>query len=146
MNWASLFVEFIYCTVATGFLALIFRAPYKTIPVSAVAGGFGWVVLSLLGGKLPAYLIATSVLAIFGEVSARLMKKPATLFTHVAVIPLVPGMGLYRTMLYLIDGHTQEGLAVGVETLLEIGMMAMAIGFTSIAFRRAVRKRPGNAR
>jgi uncharacterized membrane protein YjjB (DUF3815 family) len=141
VDWGTLLLQFFYSAIATGFFALIFHAPYKTIPFNALAGGAGWVLWQLLGEKLPAFFIVTVLLTVWSECAARWMKKPATLFTHVAIIPLIPGVGLYRTMTYFINGQVSEGLALGAETLVSIGIIAMAIGFTSLMFRWVMRRK-----
>ncbi len=127
--------EFFLCVASALFFAVLFRAPRATLPVSAAIAGLGWVVFRLMGGSLPAYFVATLMMALLGEIAARVWKRPATLYIHPAVIPLVPGGGLYQTMLYLVEGDTQLGLAEGSRTLLAIGMMALAIGVASLIFR-----------
>ncbi len=140
MDAAAYLQGFIYSTIATCFFGFIFRAPVKTIPISAIAGGAGWVLLNLLDRTLLSYFIAATAVTVFGELCARFMKKPATSFLYVMVVPMVPGVSLYRTMLHVVSGHTQEGIEMGAYTMLSIGMIAMAIGFTSLMFRRFARR------
>ena len=65
--------------------------------------------------------------ALYAEIAARLTKSPSTQYLACAIIPLVPGSGLYRTMYAVAMGHldvfptelrqtarTAAGLAVGI--------------------------------
>lgn len=141
MTWTEALLEFALSALASVLFAVLFRAPRKTLPVVGVIAGLGWVAFRAMGGTLPAYFFATLGIAVAGEIAARALKMPATICTHVAVIPLVPGVGLYETMLHLVEGDTATGLAVGARTLLAIGMIAMAIGVASLLFKYFPRKR-----
>ena len=43
------------------------------------------------------------IVALFSEIMARICKVPATIFIVVGCFPIVPGKGIYQTMLYLIS-------------------------------------------
>lgn len=133
--------EFVFSFLGALFFARLFKAPLKTIPASAAVGGVGWLCYRYLGEGLLAFFIASMVIAACGEILARLYKKPATIFIHTAVIPLVPGLGLYRTMLHLVEEQYIAGLMQGVNTLLGMGCIAMAVGVVSLLFKY-VRPKP----
>ncbi len=111
--------------------ALLFRMRKKLIP---------WAVLGALL-TLTVYVICLRYLhhaffqnlfpalcgALYAEVLARLTKSPATQYLICAIIPLVPGGGLYYTMYAFVTGNmetfhteltqtarTAAGLAVGI--------------------------------
>ena len=66
---------------------------------------------------------------------ARLMRCPVTGYVLVALIPLVPGGGIYYAMRWCLAGDTQQFLSTLVETF---GMaLALAVGsmLTSSLFR-----------
>jgi uncharacterized membrane protein YjjB (DUF3815 family) len=140
MDLIFLLKGFVLSTVATCCFGLIFRAPVKTIPFSAAVGSLGWVLLEQADRSLPAYFLVTAAITIFSECFARLMKKPANSFIYVTLPPMVPGVSLYRTMLHLTSGRLQEGIEMGAHATLSIGMIAMAIGFTSLVVRRVTRR------
>lgn len=66
-------------------------------------------------------------LSLLGELFARVCKTPATTFIVCALIPLVPGGGMYYTMLEVIRGDVQEALSKGFETLSIAGALALGI-------------------
>ena len=53
------------------------------------------------------YFAGTTFVAMIGEIFARKFKMPATTFIFPAVIPMVPGFGLYQTMLALVQNEIQ---------------------------------------
>ena len=60
------------------------------------------------------------------------------------VIPIVPGYGLYQTMEYMVQSDYSSALAIGMETLLVAGAIAMSLGFTTV-FARAMLRRHAKA-
>lgn len=61
--------------------------------------------------------------------------SPALCLFSRGVIPLVPGVGLYRTILTFVEGDTLSALSIGVETVLIAAIMAMTIGVSNVAVR-----------
>jgi uncharacterized membrane protein YjjB (DUF3815 family) len=92
-----------------------------------------------------AYLTAAAFGVLYAELLARRLKTPATLFVIPAIVPLVPGVGLYNTMRYVVDGEYNQAVSTGVFTLLAICGIALAVTITSVLFSAfAVRKKGKN--
>lgn len=128
--------DFFICIPAAAFFAILFKVPSKSVLVSAVLGSAGYVVYEListyLGSIITGYFIATLLMAVCSEILARVMKMPTTVFIIPAIIPLVPGLGLYNTMMYLVQGQDAKAGQTGISTIMAIIAMAMALVFTSI--------------
>lgn len=135
MSWLFL-KDFIFCVPAAAFFAFLFRVPRRAIALCAVLGGLGYLIYEcatpLLGSSMAGYFLGTLFMAICSEILARIMKMPATIFVIPAIIPLVPGVGLYNTMMYLIEGQSKQAVQTGTDTILAIIAMAMALVLTSI--------------
>lgn len=135
MSWMYL-KDFLFCVPAAVFFAFLFRVPRRAIAVSAILGGLGYLIYDisapLLNSAMAGYFFGTLFMAVCSEILARIMKMPATVFVITAIIPLVPGVGLYNTMMYLIEGQTQQAGQTGIDTILAIIAMAMALVITSI--------------
>lgn len=69
------------------------------------------------------------------EIAAMLLKSPSTVFSCVAVLILVPGVDIYRTVSMLVFGQYGAGAQTGVRALLSIGAMAMAIALSALVMR-----------
>ena len=74
-------------------------------------------------------------LALASEILARQCKTPVTTFLVCALIPLVPGGGMYRTMLAAIRGDAQNTLNMGLQTLSIAGVLALGILLVSTIMR-----------
>ena len=120
---------------ACAFFALLFHAPRRSILPAMLAGvgTYGlylwleWRGLSAGFASFAASLVAAAAAELF----ARRMRMPATIFASIAVIPLVPGGGLYRTMLLLSESDYPAAASKGVETLLIAGGIAVALALAA---------------
>ena len=137
MHWS---VQIISCALAAFFFALLLNQPRKTMLFSALFAGLGYGIFLLLGQSTLGYFCATLFIGVACEICARLMKKISTLFITSALIPLVPGVGLYRTMRYLVQGEYHMAISCGTETLMGICAIALGITISSVLFAN-IRKR-----
>lgn len=106
---------------------LIFRMKLDKLFLGAVGGGLTWIVYLLVkqwnSDVFIGFLISTIFATIYAEVLARVKKAPTTIFVLPAVVPLIPGSGLYYTMQAAILGNFNEFQTMGIQTL----KMALAI-------------------
>ena len=131
MNW---WIQLIACGVAAASFSVLLHQPRNTILVSSLVSVLGYGVFLLLRQTTLAYFLASLLIGLSCELSARLMKRVATLFVTGAIIPLVPGVGLYRTMRFIVDGQYSQAVQTGAATLLGICGIAMAITISSVLF------------
>jgi len=80
--------------------------------------------------------------SLMGQYLARRMQMIATIFVLLAMIPLVPGLGLYRCMHYLAQELYSAGADAGVRAMVDIVMIALGIAVGSYVFRLFVRPHP----
>ena len=75
---------------------------------------------------IPAAFFGTLVASLYAEIMARKLKRPATSFLVMGLLPLVPGGSIYQAMLELTNGNDSAALANAREAL---GLaVAMAFG------------------
>ena len=131
----EIILELIYCFAASLFFALIMNAPKGTLIHSSIVASIGYVIYITLSNNLNVtlgFFAGTSFVAMMGEILARKFKMPATIFIFPAVIPMVPGFGLYQTMLALVQDDIPSALEIGVNTILNIASMAIAMALVSV--------------
>jgi len=131
----ELVLNMIYCFAATWFFALIMNSPKKVLFHSSLIASVGYLVYMLCvnSGKVKlGFFLGTLVIVFFGEILARLIKMPATIFIFPGVIPIVPGLGLYQTMLAFVQNDIFSALEIGVNTILNIGAMAIAMALMGL--------------
>ena len=129
-----------FCFVGTFFFGFLLNAPRKSLPISAMIGAMGYLIYLFVaqeghGGEVLGYFFAGLFMALSAEIVARKIHMPATVFITVAIIPLVPGIMLYRTMLHLVKGANAAALSAGIYTLFAAGAIAIAIATSSLIIR-----------
>lgn len=138
-------IQFIAGMISCIGFAYLFNCPQKHILHSAVAGGFGWLAYyysSKFGCSLiAATLIGTITLQLCCEVCARVYKDAVSVFTIPAILPLVPGAGVYYTLLASLEGDMQLALLKGFNTLGCALSIAVGIILVSSIFRMIFKKR-----
>lgn len=131
----------LYAGVATIGFALLFRVPRRQILAAGLGGGFGWWVYLVLLGLTRSAIFATLIAAVwigaYGEVCARLARKPATLFTTCAILPLVPGKGIFETMVAAVRHDPDAAVRQGLWTIAVAGAIATGLALVAAVMPRA---------
>lgn len=104
---------------------------------SSLGGALSWGVYVLLAPVFPSemlrYFFAASLVAIYAEILARVLKTPATTFLIPSIIPCIPGGALYHTMRYALNRQWSACLSQAVYTLsLALGLALGIIAVLSI--------------
>ena len=119
--------------------AYLFNCPQKHIIHSAIAGGLGWLAyyysIQLGWSIIAATLIGSAVLSFCCEICARRYKDAVSVFTVPAILPLVPGAGVYKTLLALIKVDYELAIMTGIDTLGCALSIAIGIVLVSSVFK-----------
>ncbi len=121
--------------IATFGFGVMFNIKGDKLIAAAFGGALGYFIYdcclnSGLGDPLSLF-IASAGFTIYGELLARKLKTPVTLFIVCALIILVPGGGMYRTMLAIIQGNLDSAVQVGLSSLASAGSLALGTIFIS---------------
>ncbi len=131
MNYSDVLIHFLYAFFSTVGFCLLFHVPKKHIFFASLAGALGSAVYkgSLLweNSNILSCFLGACVVAVAAEVFSRAGKEAATLFIIPGIIPLVPGAGMYYTMSYFLQNDLSTAGAVGAETLIMAGSIAIAL-------------------
>ena len=76
--------------------------------IGSFLGTLGWFVYLVFASLDNIFLqsfIAMLCVSLLSEIMARVFKAPATIFIIIGCFPLVPGSGIYYTMLYAVQGY-----------------------------------------
>ncbi len=124
------YLAVMYAGLATLFFAPLLRLPtraYLPVALLGAASYAGYLLLvDVIGWSTTLALFAASaVVALLCEFLARRMRMIVTVFLTGALIPLVPGLALYRTMRALLYSQYQDALTQGLATLFAIGAIAL---------------------
>ena len=132
-------VRIICALLATVFIAVLFQVRKENIFAAAIGGGLGCLVnecgLALGLGTFFSIFLASLALASYSEIMARVWKTTVTTFLISGLFPLVPGAGMYYTMLAIVHNDLSEALSTGISTLSTAAVMALGILFVSTLSR-----------
>lgn len=136
--------------VAVYFFGFLFNIHRCQLFYSALGGGLAALIYELgIIMNVNLYLtlfLATICFSIYSEIMARLLKTTVTTFAISGLIPLVPGKGMYMTMLYLVNSDMSAAVSEGFSTLASAGIIALGIMVVSTfykAFSESNTKRKG---
>ena len=96
--------------------------------ICGVGGALGWGVYLLCGSNVSGAFAAAVCIGVYAELMARVRGCPVTGCLLVALLPLVPGGGVYYAMRDCLAGDTQQFL----HTLLNTFGMACALAVGSM--------------
>lgn len=123
-------LQFVMAFFGSYGFALIYNSPRKSVYKSSIIGAIGWTIYKFcLHNKINvviACFLAAFVIGSLSEYCATYQKMPAINFFLPAIIPLVPGAGMYYTMFNLVSKNYDIAAAKGVETFFVA--VAIAVG------------------
>lgn len=128
---------------------ITFNSRGKKLWLAALGGMLGWALYLLLGLTLESepmrYFIVSVAISAYAEVMARRCKTPASTFCILALVPLIPGGGLYYSADFALSGDFPLFLQKALATL-EL-TVALSLGIVLVAafakFFASVRRRLG---
>ncbi|MGL4875955.1 MAG: threonine/serine exporter family protein [Clostridium sp.] len=133
-----LFQTFLAFVSTIGF-GVIFNIKGRNLIFSSIAGGLSWFMYKFCLLFNPsvtfAMFISAICFSIYSEILARKLKTPVTTLIISALIPLVPGSGMYYTMYAAVSGDTIKALNLSIDTLSSAGALALGILFVSTITR-----------
>lgn len=140
----SLWIEVVGSFLASIGFAILFNIKGKHVVIAGIAGAIGACVykVSLVYGasEMMAIFFASICFSFYSEILARICKTPVTTYIVCALIPLVPGGGMYQTMLQALQGNIEQALATGWNTLGIAGVLVSGILIVSTLMRTIYRR------
>lgn len=149
-------LELLWAALATAGFAVLFHLRPRDLPLAVVGASLGWWIFSAVraaGDPAIGYFAAAAAIGFLSELGALVFKKPAFLYMVCSILPLVPGSGMYNTMLQSVRGDFPGSLAIGFSTLQAAGAIAAGLAVSSAlarlvslaaaARRRSVEPPPG---
>lgn len=114
--------------VATLGFAVLFNVPSRMLLVCGLTGAAGHLCRRLLleQGVHPvtAAFCGALVVGLIGYSQARLFRLPRLIFTVTGIIPMVPGVLAYETVVYFM----RDDILTGVESAVQAALICGAIG------------------
>lgn len=135
----GMWIQVLGAFLAVVSLAVMFDVPKRYLVYDGIAAAAGWLVYLLLINhgivETISMYLATVVIALMSHLFARIFKAPVTVFLIPGMLPLVPGVGMYRIMYYLVIGNNAVATRYLSQTLQLAGMIALAVFTVDSVFR-----------
>ena len=127
--------QVIVALVASLGFAIIFNIRGLKLIFAAIGGGLSWFCYLYLTNSgisvILSLFISSIIFSIYSEICARYLKTPVTTIVVCALIPLVPGAGMYNTMYETILGNISGAVQLGLNTVASAGALALGVIFVS---------------
>ncbi len=148
VNATPLVLSVLGATVGVLGIAIAWGMPRRRLAATAVVSAVGWLIVALAarratGSDWPVYAIAAGFVGVAGSAVAAVQRSSASVYTGVAILPLVPGFTLYTAMLAIAQGNTSAAAsALGDAAVISIAIaVGVAVGLAVSHDARAVVKR-----
>ena len=145
--------QVIAAVIACGGFCILYHIRMPGLLLCMAGGGVGWAVY-LCAREVGASLIIANFLAaasisLYAEVMARIRKYPAFSYLIIALLPLVPGAGIYYTVEYLLQRDLTGSMNQCTDTavtagILAVGMLSVSSIFRMISVAKRLRNYKGN--
>ena len=134
--------QVIVAFVASLGFGIIFNIKGKKLIFAAIGGGLSWFCYLYLTNNgistILSLFISSIIFSIYSEICARYLKTPVTTLVICALIPLVPGAGMYYTMYETILGNISGAVELGLNTLASAGALALGVIFVSTITKQVI--------
>lgn len=122
--------------ISTIGFSIVFHVQKKHLLICGAVGAISWTVYLLLNDQgqssVLASFIATLVITTLSYALAKKRKTPITVFLIAGIIPLVPGLGLYRMMSAFLEENYSLAIDYATLTFEIAGVIAGAIVIVSL--------------
>jgi len=125
--------------IATFGFGIIFNIKGKKLFFASLGGGLSWFIYTLCLNvgltEISSLFLSSVIFSTYSEILARILKTPVTTLVVCALIPLVPGGGMYYTMFEAVTGDINKALELGLTTISSAGVLALGVIFVSTLTR-----------
>lgn len=108
---------------------LVFNIHGPGILICGFGGALGWLTyllsVCITDSVYIRFALAAVVITLYSEVMARVRRCPVTSYLIIALLPLVPGSGIYEAMRFCVQGDTARFLSTLLRTFGIAGALAL---------------------
>lgn len=121
----------LWAFVATTGFAVLFNVPSRVLLICGFTGAMGhmWRQALLANGAHPvaATFVGAMVVGMLGYSQARFFHVPRLIFTVTGIIPMVPGVPAFETIVFFMRDDIQSGLQAAVRASLQVGAISFGL-------------------
>lgn len=144
MNYIDAFIQIVASFCGTLGFGFLFNIRGKKLIFAAIGGMLAWTMFLALGAFIESEVLRYFIVAIcstaYSEVLARILKTPATTFSIITLIPLVPGGALYYTTTFALGGNTELFIPKLIYTVELAVALSLGIVIVTAIFKHYIKK------
>lgn len=139
MENIPMWLHFVFSSAATCGFAIFFNVNKRILLYDSIIGGIGWLIYLYLYYNIDNPMlwgfISAAAVSVISEALARKIRQPAIIFVTPGILPLIPGIGLYNTVHYIIQKEYINAATTGTRAIM-IGIgIALGILVSSSIFK-----------
>ncbi|HMM30086.1 MAG: threonine/serine exporter family protein [Chloroflexota bacterium] len=131
MQFADVLQQGFWAFVATAGFAVLFNVPTRMLAVCGLTGALGlmWRAALLDAGAhaVAATFAGALIVGVLGYTQARFFHMPRLIFTVNGIVPMIPGVAAFETMVFFVRGDIDAGVESAVVAFLLIGAIAFGL-------------------
>lgn len=142
----SLSWQYLGAFIIAGGYALGVQSPKKGILIASIMGGIGWffyiVISNIFFSPIVASGVAATVIGALASIQSRWWHTPSHMLIMAGVVPLVPGLTLYKGLMQLVGSPAITTVTIDQATLTLLNAMLIAIAIAAGATFGIIMTRP----
>jgi len=131
-------LQVVYAALGSLSFGLLFNVRGLALALSALGGGVGWAAYLALfaatGKTVLSFFVGSAAISIYADSVARARRDPVTIYLVPALIPIVPGSGMYYTVYEFLSGNTERAVSLLLETFSIAIAIALGIALASSVY------------
>ncbi len=139
MDVLDILIQIVTAFVATLGFSFLFNIRGSKLIFSSIGGALCWGLFLLLGiwieSEALRYFLVSLCSTVYAEILARMLKTPATTFSIITLIPLVPGGALYYTTAFALSGSVDQFITKLIYTVELAVALSLGIVIVTAIFR-----------
>ena len=147
---AELLQQGFWAFLATAGFVVLFNVPTRALPVCGFTGAMGlmWrnALLDTGAHSVAATFVGALIVGLLGYTQARFFHLPRLIFTVNGIVPMIPGVPAFETMVYFVRGDINAGVESAVVALLLIGAIAFGLVTARMLLTLGEARMPGPRR
>ncbi|MGN1298454.1 MAG: threonine/serine exporter family protein [Candidatus Scatovivens sp.] len=124
-------IQMIAAFLAVFFFSVTLEVNKKFIIYAGITGMLGWITYLICKkfqiNDILSYMISGVVITLVSYILSKIFKVLVTIFLIPGILPIVPGVAIYRTVYYLIMNNIESTRYYLIQTVLIAGSIAIAI-------------------
>ena len=124
-------IQIITGTLGTCGFSILFNVRSKRLVFATLAGLISWSLCimfnHLMHNEVLSYFLSATLITVYCEVMARVVKTPTSSFILPSLVPLIPGASLYYTMRMAFLGSFDEFVGKAVYTIKLAAALALGV-------------------